>query len=135
MYEYQCKVLVMPKLPREKEGEIIFCYNCTVVRVIDGDTADISVDLGFRVTIAMRFRLAGINAPEMRTFDGPKSKQRLSELMPIGSQLIVKTSKDKQEKYGRYLGTFWDAEQHEINARMVQEGFAVPYPPNPGLNE
>lgn len=102
-------------------------YRCSVIKLIDGDTVDCNVDVGFRVSIAMRFRLAGINAPEMRTPDGPKSKQRLSELMPVGSQLIVRTSKDKQEKYGRYLGTFWDTEQHEVNARMVQEGFAEPY--------
>lgn len=102
-------------------------YRCSVIKTVDGDTVDCIVDVGFRVSIEMRFRLAGINAPEMKTPEGPASKARLSELMPVGSTLIVRTNKDKQEKYGRYLGTFWDAEQHEVNARMVDEGFAVKY--------
>lgn len=102
-------------------------YRCFVTKVIDGDTVDCIVDVGFRVSIGMRFRLAGINAPEIGTSDGVRAKARLAELMPLMSTLVVRTNKDKQEKFGRYLGTFWDLELHEVNARMIQEGFAIPY--------
>lgn len=102
-------------------------YKCSVIKVVDGDTVDMIVQLGFRIAIEMRFRLAGINAPEMKTPEGPASKARLSELMPVGSTLIARTSKDKQEKYGRYLGTFIDAGSNIINHRMVDEGFATNY--------
>lgn len=102
-------------------------YRCTVTRVVDGDTVDVVTDVGFRILIGMRFRLAGINAPEMNTPAGPASKARLAELMPVGHIFVVRTRKDKQEKYGRYLGTFVDLEEHEVNSRMILEGFAVPF--------
>jgi micrococcal nuclease len=102
-------------------------YKCTVIRIIDGDSAVISVDLGFRISMEMRFRLTGINAPELKTDAGKAAKQRLLELMPIGSEMIVRTKKDRQEKYGRYLGLFIDSEGHEVNERMVMEGFATRY--------
>lgn len=100
-------------------------YKCHILKIIDGDTVDARVDLGFRISIEMRFRLTGINAPEMRTPEGPKAKKRLMELLPEGSETTVRTKKDKQEKYGRYLGTFFDIEGHEVNERMVMEGYAV----------
>lgn len=100
-------------------------YRATVIRVIDGDTVDCRVDVGFRVSIDMRFRLAGINAPEMDTEAGKAAKVRLMELMPQGIELLVRTQKDRQEKYGRYLGTFLDLDGHSINDRMFREGHAV----------
>ena len=102
-------------------------YQATVVRVIDGDTVDCTIDLGFRIHVDMRFRLTGINAPEMRTANGPPAKARLCELMPVGAVFTVRTKKDKQEKYGRYLGRFIDSDGHDVNSRMVFEGFAVPF--------
>jgi micrococcal nuclease len=102
-------------------------YKCTILRVVDGDSVHATVDVGFRITIEMRFRLTGINAPELNTDAGKLSKKRLLELMPIGSEMIVRTKKDKQEKWGRYLGEFIDSEGHDVNSRMVSEGFAVPY--------
>lgn len=102
-------------------------YKCTVIRVIDGDTVDCSVDLGFEVSVKQRFRLMGINAPETKTPEGKKAKARLQELMPEGAVMFVKTFKDKKEKYGRYLGRFYDDDGHEVNERMVLEGLAVRY--------
>lgn len=104
-------------------------YTCKVLKIVDGDTADCEIFLGFRIKFEMRLRLAGINAPEMRSPEGPKAKARLLELMPIGSTMVVRTLKDKQEKYGRYLGIFIDSDGHEVNERMVMEGFAVRYKP------
>ena len=108
-------------------GRIMYQYKCKVLRVIDGDTVDCSVDLGFRISMEMRFRLFGINAPEMRTEAGKASRAKLLALMPEGSELIVNTNKDKKEKYGRYLGTFIDSDGHDINVQMVLSGHAEVY--------
>jgi micrococcal nuclease len=105
----------------------MYQYKCKVLKVIDGDTVDCSVDLGFRISIEMRFRLFGIDAPEMRTDAGKASRAKLLELMPVGSELIVNTNKDKQEKYGRYLGTFFDRDGNNVNVRMVMSGHAAVY--------
>jgi micrococcal nuclease len=105
----------------------VYEYKATVIRVLDGDTLDAKVSLGFRVTIDMRFRLARINAPELRTQAGKASAERLRQLMPVGGVFTVKTEKDKTEKYGRYLGTFFDDDGDCINDRMVQEHHAFPY--------
>lgn len=105
----------------------MYQYKCRILRVIDGDTVDCSVDLGFRISMEMRFRLFGIDAPEMRTEAGKASRAKLLELMPVGSELIVNTNKDKKEKYGRYLGTFFDSDGHDINVQMVLSGHAEVY--------
>lgn len=105
----------------------MYQYKCKVLRVIDGDTVDCSVDLGFRISMEMRFRLFGIDAPELRTEAGKASRAKLLELMPEGSELIVNTQKDKQEKYGRYLGTFFDLDGNNVNVRMVMLGHAQVY--------
>lgn len=102
-------------------------YKATILKVIDGDTVDVAIDLGLRIFTQQRIRLYGINAPEMRTPEGPAAKKRLAELLPIGAEVVLRTRKDKLEKYGRYLGIFIDADGHEVNQRMVQEGLASPY--------
>ena len=101
-------------------------YRCKAIRVVDGDTIDCEVDLGFRVHIAMRFRLLGINAPERGSVEATAATKRLQQLT-MGEKLIVRTRKDKTEKYGRYLGTFYTEGVESINETMVQEGHAVRY--------
>lgn len=105
----------------------MYTYKVEILQIIDGDTLDAKVDLGFKIFLKMRFRLTGINAPEMKTPEGFKSRARLLQLLPIGSLNVVQSNKDKQEKFGRYLGIFYDTEDHNVNDRMVLEGFAVPY--------
>lgn len=104
-------------------------YRATIVKVIDGDTVDVMIDMGLRICTQQRIRLYGINAPELRTPEGPKARCRLAELLPFGSEVTLRTFKDKQEKYGRYLGVFIDSEGHEVNQRMVLEGHAEIYLP------
>lgn len=99
-------------------------YRAKVVRVVDGDTVDAEVDLGFDLKLSARFRLLGINSPEKNTQEGKKSLGRLAELLPVGSKVVVQTTKDKKEKYGRYLGTFL-VDGQSINQQLVSEGFAV----------
>lgn len=109
----------------------MYDYQVKFLRIIDGDTIECDVDLGFRITVRQKFRLKGINAPEMHTPQGPLSKARLEQITNGWKDgLSVTTEKDKQEKYGRYLATLWgrhgDALQN-LNRLMVDEGFAEPY--------
>ena len=102
-----------------------------VIKVIDGDTLDVLIDLGFSISIKSRIRLAGINAPETRTLDlnekskGLDAKSWLEEELK-NQEIIIKTV--KEEKYGRMLGYLY-TKNHSltINERMILEGFAVKY--------
>ena len=102
-------------------------YQCTVVKVVDGDTIWARVDTGFRQTITEKFRLAGINAPELDTAQGKAAKQWLNEIMPVGSVWLLRSVKDRQEKYGRYLGWFYSTSKQSecINELIVQAGHAT----------
>jgi micrococcal nuclease len=105
-----------------------------VNKIIDGDTIDIDIDLGFNITISQRVRLAGINAPETKTKDlkekenGIKSKEWLENKLNTKEQLTIKTEKD--DKYGRILGWIYIEEnQISINNQMIEEGYAISYLP------
>ena len=101
-----------------------------IVYVVDGDTVDIEIDLGFNLTKKERVRLAGIDTPESRTRDlaekelGLRAKDFLKKQLKNSQMLRVKTSKDG--KYGRMLGWFWDKEKN-INCTMVEKGHAWAY--------
>ena len=102
-----------------------------VIKVVDGDTIDVVIDLGFSVSIKSRIRLAGINAPETRTLDinekskGLDAKSWLEKELK-DQEIIIKTI--KEEKYGRMLGYLY-TKNHSltINERMILEGLAVKY--------
>tara|TARA_B110001452_G_scaffold93328_1_gene76971 strand:- start:399 stop:869 length:471 start_codon:yes stop_codon:yes gene_type:complete len=93
-------------------------YHCKIVKVIDGDTVDVDIDLGFGVWLKKeRVRVNGIDTPESRTRDkeekkfGLISKNRVKQLLPVGSTQILKTEsdrngEDKKGKFGRILGDF-----------------------------
>lgn len=98
-------------------------YNAKVVRVIDGDTAEFDIDLGFNLHYIAKVRLAGINAPEMRTEAGPAAKARLIELL-VGPLIIGTTLNKEFEKYGRVLGVVYTPTLN-VNQQMITEGFAV----------
>lgn len=110
-------------------------YKAKIVRVVDGDTVDCCVALGFDTSMNIRFRLFGINAPELHGSSseaGKSSKTRLAELLPVGGDFIVVTLKDKKEKYGRYLAKFYAISekndvQFSMNEMLVLEGHAVPF--------
>ena len=107
-------------------------YNATVPHVVDGDTMDVTLDLGFDILYNSRIRLFGINTPESRTRDleekarGLAAKDRVLELCPIGQQVIVKTQKDGKGKYGRILGEIFVGDIN-VNQQLVSEGHAVEY--------
>jgi micrococcal nuclease len=116
---------------------VFYIYHATVLHVVDGDTVDLSVSLGFDVHHRTRFRLAGINAPEShgpRACDeGRAAKQYLADTLKVGTHVIVKTSRDRKEKYGRYLADVFlvDASgnplDRSVNDTMVDAGHATPY--------
>ena len=107
-------------------------YNAIVRRVVDGDTMDVTLDLGFDILYNNRIRLYGSNTPESRTRDleekklGLAAKDRVKELCPVGSSVIIKTTKEGRGKYGRILGEIFVGEMN-INQQLVAEGHAVEY--------
>lgn len=111
--------------------------NVEVLQVVDGDTLDVRIthDCGFKIktTFETRVRLFGINAPEMHGATkeaGIAAKAHLYGLVDQTRPLVMRTVKDKGDKYGRFLATIIghaDGEPYSINDRMVRDGFAVPY--------
>lgn len=104
----------------------MFEYACQVTRVLDGDTVELKIDLGFRMWFATKVRLAGMQAPELKTGEpGAKAKAMLADWLLDKPGVTVTTSKGKEfEKYGRVLGVFFVNGQN-INQRMVDDGYAV----------
>jgi micrococcal nuclease len=112
----------------------VYDYKGEVLRVVDGDTVHLELDLGMDIKIRVTARLAGINAPEMNTGEGEEAKAYLQALLrpePGAYPLPVRvvTVKDKKEKYGRYLAHLWHwnakVDGPSINQQMVSAGHAV----------
>ena len=113
-------------------------YKCKILRVVDGDTVDVDIDLGFGVWMHReRVRMMGIDTPESRTRDkvekkfGLASKARLKDLLPIGSIQVLKTEidksgEDKKGKFGRILGDFL-VDDKKCTDILIKEGYAVAY--------
>lgn len=112
-------------------------YDVHVVKVIDGDTVDVDIDLGFGVCLKdERVRIVGIDTPESRTRDkvekvfGLAAKDRLYRLLEKGAKLITtedKSGEDMKGKFGRVLGDFRAADGRLVTEIMIQEGHCVPY--------
>ena len=109
----------------------MYKYNAKLIRVIDGDTVDALIDLGFDVWVKKRIRLYGINAPETRTRDleekkaGKETKARLEELLEHHGGTFILESHGVG-KYGRCLGTLF-TDSTDINALLLSEGLAEEY--------
>ena len=106
-------------------------YKCEVKRIVDGDTVDVIIDLGFSILYSTRVRLYGIDTPESRTRDkdekvrGLLSKDYLKEWLDQGG-VIIRTYRDKKGKFGRVLGEMGVGGRN-INLLMVDENYAVKY--------
>lgn len=106
-----------------------------VTGVVDGDTIDVDIDLGFSISYSQRVRLAGIDTPESRTTDkfektlGLESKEYLKTKLKDAKDVVIKTQKpDSSEKYGRILGWLYvDGAEISINEQMIQDGYAWGY--------
>lgn len=106
-----------------------------VIRVVDGDTIDVVIDLGFDIAFTSRVRLAGIDTPESRTTDknekrlGIEVKDFVKKAMSEAKVVVIQTEKpDSSEKYGRILGwVFLDGSIESLNAQMIRLGYAWSY--------
>ena len=110
----------------------MFEYYAKVLKIVDGDTIDVMVDLGMGVHRKERLRFSRINAWEVRgehKEKGRLAKARVAELIPVGEKIIIKTQKDKRGKFGRYLAEIiiLYADQTNLNDLLLNEGHAVLY--------
>ena len=114
-------------------------YRCKILRVVDGDTADVDIDLGFGVWLKkQRIRFYGIDTPESRTSDdvekiyGKAASAFVESYLPVNSVQTLITHKDAVGKYGRILGQFkcYDSETDAwiiLNDLMIEKHHAVAY--------
>ena len=112
-------------------------YRCKVVKIVDGDTVDVDIDLGFGVWLKKeRIRMFGIDTPESRTRDldekkyGLMAKEFITKLLDDEGGIVLKTRKDAEGKYGRILGELWrttDLADRSINQIMIEKHHAVSY--------
>jgi micrococcal nuclease len=123
-----------------KEGgskeEVMYEYHVKkVTNVVDGDTIDVEIDLGFDISFSSRVRLAGIDTPESRTTNkaekilGLEAKEYVKSKIKDAKDVVIKTEKmDSSEKYGRILGwLFLDGSKVSVNEQMIAEGYAWGY--------
>ena len=110
----------------------MFEYKCKVTKVVDGDTVDVDIDLGFGVWLRdQRVRLYGIDTPESRTSDpfeklyGKAATEFLKKWLD-GGDVTIKTHKDGRGKFGRILGELWVFDTN-VNKKMIEEHHAVEY--------
>jgi micrococcal nuclease len=104
-----------------------------VTKVVDGDTIDVDIDLGFDISFSSRVRLAGIDTPESRTKDlyekklGLESKEWLKKALENGKTVVIKTEKiNSTEKFGRVLGWLF-VDDVNLNLAMIDQGYAWSY--------
>ena len=110
-------------------------YVRKVENVVDGDTIDVLIDLGFDIMFKSRVRLAGIDTPESRTRDlaekalGLESKEYLKKALKDAKSIIIKTEKmNSSEKYGRILGWLYiNGDTVSVNDMMINDGYAWGY--------
>ena len=115
----------------------MYDYKCKVVKVVDGDTVDVDIDLGFGIWMRNeRVRIMGIDTPESRTRDlvekkfGLAAKDRLIQLLgekPVLRTQIAKNGEDMKGKFGRILGDFKTMNGDTITTKLMEEGHAVAY--------
>jgi micrococcal nuclease len=106
-----------------------------VLKIVDGDTIDVDIDLGFDISFTSRVRLAGIDTPESRTTNkeekvlGLEVKDRLKNLISTANTVVIRTEKpDSSEKYGRILGwLFLDGAEKSVNEALIADGYAWGY--------
>jgi len=105
----------------------MFTYKAVVYNVVDGDTVDVMVDLGFKMYSKQRIRLSGIDTPERGQEGYDKAKDRLKELV-LHEEVTLCTT--KASKWGYYLGEIYVEDPWSgvnVNTTMIQEGLAKPY--------
>ena len=112
---------------------MLYEYKCIIKRIIDGDTVDVDIDLGFETWLMnKRVRIVHIDAPETRTRDleekaaGLEAAAFVESLLPVGSKQIL-ISKEYNGKYSRLIGDFLVNDSDTLSSVMLKEGHAVYY--------
>lgn len=114
----------------------MYDYKARCLRVVDGDTVDLEVDLGFDILHRIRVRIFGIDAPEVTGLSkvaGLESKAYVERwVAAAGDKLMITSIKDRRDKYGRYLADLWYAGDlvgsvHHLHVVMIVDGKAIPY--------
>jgi endonuclease YncB( thermonuclease family) len=108
-------------------------YKGKVLRHVDGDTTVVEIDPGFDLSIRKTVRWAEIDAPELGSSEGQAAKLYVEDILPVGSIVYLQTKKSSRDRYGRYLGYFYDAKTEQfgkdvsLNYQMVDAGHAAWY--------
>lgn len=114
----------------------MYQYKCKINKIVDGDTVEIDLDLGFNIILSnQHVRLLGVDTPESRTNNkeeksrGMLSKRKLSEKLPVGSYQKINTTKDdnNDDKFGRILGEFILEDGSNVNKWLIENNYAVSY--------
>lgn len=110
----------------------MYTYECNTIRVIDGNTVDAVIDLGFNVTIRQRIKLYGVNVDDIRSIDETKktnavvARTKLTEL--LGQDFICETIMNKRGKAGRIMGKLYTLDasnsKTDVNQKMIEDGYA-----------
>ena len=114
----------------------MYIYRCKINKVVDGDTVEIDLDLGFNMMLVnQKVRMSGIDTPESRTSNneekirGTLSKKKVAEKLPVGSWQRIQTMKSdaNDDKFGRILGVFILEDGTSLNQWMIDNNYAVLY--------
>ena len=114
----------------------MYIYRCKINKVVDGDTVEIDLDLGFNIMLVnQKVRMAGIDTPESRTSNneekvrGTLSKKKVAEKLPVGSWQRIQTMRSdaNDDKFGRILGVFILEDGTSLNQWMIDNNYAVLY--------
>lgn len=104
-----------------------FCYRAEVLRVLDGDTIELMIDVGFHQFTKQICRLTGLNCQELDTPLGVEAKQYTEAWFASDKRCIVETVRDKREKYGRYLVRVMDFSGRCLNVELLRNNLATLY--------
>ena len=113
----------------------MYSYAATVVRVIDGDSLEVLIDLGFKIGLRETVRLAGIDTPELRgdrAVDGQAAKAFVAGLLPPGTRILAQTFKGRlTDRYGRWLAAVTLPDGRDLATVLIAAGHGVPYDGGP----
>jgi len=116
------------------EKDCLYTYKAKVIRILDGDTAELEISVGFNIYITQIIRIKDLNTKEIRKIkgytnkdveEGKQAMERAKELLPIDKIVTLKTYKDKQGKYGRFLGDILIGDK-SFTQIMKDEGYNSP---------
>ena len=104
-------------------------YKAIIKNVVDGDTIDVTIDLGFSIYHTIRLRLADIDTPELNSTILEEreraKKSKMFVMQYLGKEVVINTH--SKDKYGRYIASVWVNAHETINTLLVVEGLAVKY--------